>query len=219
MVAIVLLTIISYYTGMDTGYRDYRKLYMVWTQPKMENENREPSSMSFGPFSQHINEELSDLVESSTVVTNFYSGGGYFKMDGQEVNSMGVAADSLFFKTMGIEVLKGNPSVELARPGTAFVSSNFVKENFPGGDPIGKHMRFFFDSEDVEIVGVYKSLPPNTSSRPDIVLSMPTVYKLGNNYVGHGWNDYLAWQTFLRVKKGTDIEVLNKKLNLSLIHI
>ncbi len=169
MVAIVLLTIISYYTGMDTGYRDYRKLYMVWTQPKMENENREPSSMSFGPFSQHINEELSDLVESSTVVTNFYSGGGYFKMDGQEVNSMGVAADSLFFKTMGIEVLKGNPSVELARPGTAFVSSNFVKENFPGGDPIGKHMRFFFDSEDVEIVGVYKSLPPNTSSRPDIV--------------------------------------------------
>ena len=73
MVAIVLLTIISYYTGMDTGYRDYRKLYMVWTQPNMENENREPSSMSFGPFSQHINEELSDLVESSTVLTNFYS--------------------------------------------------------------------------------------------------------------------------------------------------
>lgn len=213
MVAIVLLTIISYYTGMDTGYRDYRKLYMVWTQPKMENESRNPSPMSFGPFSQHINEELSDLVESSTVVTNFYSGGGYFKMDGQEVNSTGVAADSLFFTTMGIEVLKGNPSVELARPGTAFVSTNFVKENFPGGDPIGKHMRFFFDSEDVEIVGVYKSLPPNTSTRPDIVLSMPTVYKLGNNYIGHGWDDQLAWQTLLRVKKGTDIEVLNKKLN------
>ncbi len=105
MVAIVLLTIISYYTGMDTGYRDYRKLYMVWTQPKMENESRNPSPMSFGPFSQHINEELSDLVESSTVVTNFYNG-GYFKMDGQEVNSTGVAADSLFFTTMGIEVLK-----------------------------------------------------------------------------------------------------------------
>ena len=73
MVAIVLLTIISYYTGMDTGYRDYRKLYMVWTQPKMENESRNPSPMSFGPFSQHINEELSDLVESSTVVPIYIS--------------------------------------------------------------------------------------------------------------------------------------------------
>lgn len=212
MTATVLLTIVTYYSGFDTGYRDYKHLYQAWTQITRGNEKREPSEATFGVLSQAINEDAGDLVESSTVITDFHRG-GYFTMDGENVDAGAIGADSLFFTTMGVEVLQGNPLKDLARPGTAFISTDFIKSHFPDGNPIGRRMKFFFDALDVEIVGVYKSMPSNTSTEFDIVLSMPTVYMLGDRYIGHGWNDIMSWRTFMRLKKGTDTEILDRRLN------
>ena len=52
-----------------------------------------------------------------------------------------IVADSLFFKTMGIEVLSGNPVKDLQQPNVIFLSDRFAGRIFGGENPVGKTLR------------------------------------------------------------------------------
>ncbi len=52
----------------------------------------------------------------------------------------------MFFATMGIEVLSGNPSLDMQQPGAIYVSSQFVNDFMHGENPVGRKLSFSTES-------------------------------------------------------------------------
>ncbi len=73
-----------------------------------------------------------------------------------------IVADSLFFQTMGIEVLSGNPVKDLQQPNVIFLSDRFAERIFGGEDPVGKTINYNHEKEFFMVKGTYKRHCPKT---------------------------------------------------------
>ena len=93
-----------------------------------------------------------------------------------------IYADTCFFQTFGIPVLKGNPK-DMIMPGSVFVSEHFARETFGDADPIGKILKADRQN-DFTIRGVYKDMPENTVLTHDFVVS---IHRDGGYQGGYGW--------------------------------
>ena len=97
-----------------------------------------------------------------------------------------IVADSLFFKTMGIEVLSGNPVKDLQQPNVIFLSDRFAGRIFGGENPVGKTVNYNHE-KDFTVKGTYEALPENATVHPEAVISMPTLWNDGvGNYSWRG---------------------------------
>ena len=97
-----------------------------------------------------------------------------------------IVADSLFFKTMGIEVLSGNPVKDLQQPNVIFLSDRFAGRIFGGENPVGKTVNYNHE-KDFIVKGTYEALPENATVHPEAVISMPTLWNDGvGNYSWRG---------------------------------
>jgi putative ABC transport system permease protein len=94
------------------------------------------------------------------------------------------AADPGYFAAAQISLLRGRiftPDERFERGKVAVISQTAAKQLFPNEDPIGKHVRFHFTHQDLEVVGVVADV------RWDIhEPAQPTIYLplLGSDYAG-----------------------------------
>ena len=112
-----------------------------------------------------------------------------------------IYADTCFFQTFGIPVLKGNPK-DMIMPGSVFVSEHFARETFGDADPIGKILKADRQN-DFTIRGVYKDMPENTVLTHDFVVS---IHRDGGYQGGYGWKGNDVFYTFLRLRNAADAE-------------
>ena len=115
-----------------------------------------------------------------------------------------IYADTCFFQTFGIPVLKGNPK----DMGSVFVSEHFARETFGDADPIGKILKADRQN-DFTIRGVYKDMPENTVLTHDFVVS---VHRDGGYQGGYGWKGNDVFYTFLRLRNAADIDKVNDNI-------
>ena len=122
-----------------------------------------------------------------------------------------IVADSLFFQTMGIEVLSGNPVKDLQQPDVIFLSDRFAKKIFGGEDPVGKTINYNHE-KDFMVKGTYKALPANATVNPEAVISMPTLWNEGSggNYSWQGGDSY---PEYIRFRSGADKSVVNARID------
>lgn len=150
--------------------------------------------------------DMSQWVESATTVCSYTSGAVFYgnrRLDGVDY----LLADTCFFRTMGIEVIKGNPQ-ELIMPGSAFVSQHFARATFGDADPVGKVLTI--DKQDTLTVrGVYRDMPQNSMLRHDFVR---TVHHDGGYMRGAGWNGNDVFYAILRLRNAADIDAVNANL-------
>ena len=118
-----------------------------------------------------------------------------------------IYADTCFFQTFGIPVLKGNPK-DMIMPGSVFVSEHFARETFGDADPIGKILKADRQN-DFTIRGVYKDMPENTVLTHDFVVS---VHRDGGYQGGYGWKGNDVFYTFLRLRNAADIDKVNDNI-------
>lgn len=118
-----------------------------------------------------------------------------------------IFADTCFFQTFGIPVLKGNPK-DMIMPGTVFVSEHFARETFGDEDPIGKILKAN-KQNDLTIRGVYKDVAQNTMLTHDMVAS---IHRDGGYQSGAGWNGNDIFYTFLRLRDAADIDKVNSNI-------
>ena len=125
-----------------------------------------------------------------------------------------IYADTCFFRTFGIPVLKGNPK-DMIMPGSVFVSEHFARETFGDADPIGKILKADRQN-DFTIRGVYKDMPENTMLTHDFVVS---IHRDGGYQGGYGWKGNDVFYTFLRLRNAADIPAQydDWKMNFSVI--
>ncbi len=205
--SILLFARVAFELSFDTCFKDNEDLYQIFSVWTTNGEKHEPSEQNVGPVAGAILENFPKEVEAATsafrVSKPIYYGSVRFDDDK-------IIADSLFFKTMGVEVLQGDPR-ELVNRDVIFISDRFAKKIFGGGNPIGKVL-MYNKALPLTVKGIYAALPENTTLPTEGVISMPTLWSRGwNNY---SWNGGDSYPEYIRFKKGADKESVMKRLDV-----
>lgn len=206
--SILLFSRVAYEQSFDTCFRENERLYQLWMQWIVNDEVHSPSENCIGKLAGGIFEAMPDMIESATTTGRYpvssplYNGNIRFK-------EYKVVADSLFFQTMGIEVLSGNPVQDLAQKDVVYLSERLARKMFGDESPIGKVISY--DKQwDLTVRGVYATLPDNCTMNPEAVISFPTVWsrRIGN----YSWDGGDSWKEYIRLKPSCNPEVLNRRI-------
>lgn len=206
--SILLFARVAYEQSYDTCFRDYNCIYQVWSIFIMEGKEPEPQTMNMGPLAGVILESFPKEVESATC-TNYYLASWPLYYGNVRFNEKKICADSLFFQTMGIEVLSGNPVQDLQQPNVIYLSKSLAERMFGGENPIGKVISYNHE-RDLTVRGTYNDIPDNTTVKADAVISMPPAWAATQqNYSWEGGDSYYQ---YVRLRPEVDVEALNTRM-------
>ncbi len=121
-------------------------------------------------------------------------------------------ADSTFFEIFTIRLLEGDPSTCLDEPNTMVISESKVYQYFPDGNPIGKSIALNNESDLYRVTGVVEDAPRTSHFDYDFIASYSSDERSRGTFWFNNW-----MMTYFLVQPGTDKEVLDQKINASLI--
>lgn len=201
LVSIILFSRVAFELSYDNFFQDVDDLYIVkteWVENGVIKGNAGVYTLI--PVASTIAEEFPEEVESAAFSSLPF--GTTLKIGNRKLNRSFILSDSLYFHTMGIEVINGNPN-DLTNPDVIFLSQSVAREVFGEEDPIGKTLHLMVWGTQVEALvrGVYADLPDNVSlERPEIVLSFASHNKYG--WGRPGWTSGGNYKAFVRLKDG-----------------
>ena len=202
--SVLLFARVAYEQSYDTCFRDYQDICQVWSQLSLKDEERPWNERNCGPVAGAILENFPGQVEAATCTDDWQATGPLY-YGNTRFNEEKICADSLFFRTMGIDVLKGNPQSDLQQPNVIYLSESFARRMFGGEDPIGKVVSYNHESE-LTVRGIYADIPDNATVHPAAVLSLPS------SWISREWGAGDAHRQYVRLKQGTDPEAVNSRL-------
>lgn len=206
--SILLFSRVAYEQSFDTCYKEYDNLYQIFSIFTIKGEKYPAQKQNSGPVAGAILENFSEQVEAATSIAPWMNNPFYYGEIRFDDNK--IAADSLFFKTMGIEVLSGNPEKELMQKDVVFLSDRLAAKMFGGENPVGKVISY--DRRyDLMVKGTYAALPENATMNPEAVISMPSVWS--RNLGNYSWSGGDSWIEYIRFRPGADRSVVNARID------
>lgn len=206
--SILLFARVAYEQSYDTCFRDYDRIYQVWSQFIMNGETLEPQNMNMGPLAGAIFENFPKEVEMATC-TNRYLASWPLYYGNHRFNESKICADSLFFQTMGIEVLSGNPVQDLQQPNVIYLSKSLAERMFGGEEPIGKVISYNHE-RDLTVRGTFADLPDNTTVGADAVISLPPAWAA--KQMNYSWDGGDSYCQYVRLRPEVDVDDLNARM-------
>lgn len=206
--SILLFSRVAFEQSYDTCYKDYDDLYQIYSIFSAEGEQFEPQKQNCGPVAGAILENFPKEVEAATSIAYFVSSALY--NGSVRIDARKILADSLFFKTMGIEVLSGNPEKDLMQNDVIFLSDDLAQKIYGGENPIGKVISYNKELQ-LTVKGTYVDLPENATMRPEAVISMPTAWS--RDWGNYSWRGGDSYYEYIRFRPGADKEVVNARLD------
>lgn len=206
--SILLFARVAYEQSYDTCFKDYNRLYQVWSMFIMNGESPEPQCMNMGPLAGAIRENFPQEVESATCTCRYLASWSLY-YGNTRFDESKLCADSLFFQTMGIEVLRGNPVQDLQQPNVVYLSKSLAERMFGGENPIGKIISYNHERELV-VRGTYADLPDNTTVKASAVISLPPAWAA--QQANYSWNGGDSYYQYVRLRPGVDVEALNARM-------
>lgn len=206
--SILLFSRVAFEQSYDTCFRDYDNLYQLHSIFSSEGQQYEPQQQNCGPVAGAILENFPREVEAATSVARFLGGpiyNGSIRFDEDLV-----LADSLFFRTMGIDVLSGHPEQELMQPDVIFLSQRLARKMFGDENPIGRVLAYNKEIP-FTVRGIYATLPDNATMRPEAVVSMPTAWS--RHWANYSWSGGDSYLEYIRFRPGADPESVNARLD------
>ncbi len=118
-------------------------------------------------------------------------------------------AQSSFFDLFSFPLIVGRADSGLLAVDHAVITEKTAKKYFGDEDPMGKTIKIDGNNE-FEITGVVEDVPENSHFKFDILLSYQNLLKDGTYYDSYWVSEQVY--TYILVKPGTDIDVLQSKL-------
>lgn len=213
-IGILLFSQIAFELNFEQCYPDAERLALVRCQITNLNTGETAGDEGgtnydytvFDAVASTLAQEMSEEIEISSCVFPF-GGANIYKEDKLLSDINYIYADTCFFQTFGIPVLKGNPK-DMIMPGSVFVSERFAHEIFGDENPVGKVLSIQKQQE-LTIRGIYKDVPENTMLTHDFVIS---IHQNGGYYSGAGWNGNDVFYAFLRLRDASDIDKVNANI-------
>lgn len=127
-VGILLFARVAFEMSFDSSYREADKLCVINADYYIGGERWAPMQVVMAPVPEAVRDFFPEEIESATVVSR--SGGDKTLFNGSiRMQPRIILSDSLFFRTMGINVLKGIPA-ELVNPEVFVCISEFCSQSF-----------------------------------------------------------------------------------------
>lgn len=207
--SILLFARVAYEQSFDKCYKDYDNLYQMFSIFSTDNEKGTESEINYGPVAGAILENFPKEVEAATsfcrwMSSPLYNGNNCFDIKKAQV-------DSLFFRTMGIEVLSGNPEKDLIQNDVVFLCHSLAQQMFGNEDPIGKVITYDKIIK-LTVKGTYVDLPENATVNPEAVISLSTIFSRYGAY-GYSWSGGDSWYAYIRFRPGADKETVHSRLD------
>ncbi|WP_302458704.1 ABC transporter permease [Mediterranea massiliensis] len=206
--SILLFARVAYEQSYDTCFRDYDRIYQVWSMFILNNEKNEPQTMNMGPLAGAILESFPKEVEGATCTCRYLASWPLYYGD-HRFDERKLCADSLFFQTMGIEVLSGNPVQDLQQPNVIYLSKSLAERMFGGEEPVGKVISYNHE-RDLTVRGTFADLPDNTTVGADAVISLPPAWAA--TQANYSWEGGDSYYQYVRLRPGVDVEALNARM-------
>jgi putative ABC transport system permease protein len=209
VMSILLFSRVAYEQSFDSDFREVKNVYQIWSRFTVNGETYPLQQSNLGPVAGMLLSEFPDQVESATA-TNTWMFTNPLYLGNERYDVRIWSADSLFFQTIGIEVLSGQPVIDFQQPGVIYLSQSTARRIFGDADPLGKTISYDH-SIDLTVRGVYRDIPSNATVDPKAVVSFPTItaYSRGFNF---SWNGGDSWKEYARLRPGTDVEALNASI-------
>ncbi|MDR2621260.1 MAG: ABC transporter permease [Dysgonamonadaceae bacterium] len=207
LIALLLLSRVSYDASYDRFYQDADDLYLVKNHYKIGGSDKGSSHIVMAPMAPALNDEFPEVAYASSVYAN--KGEEPFFYETKKLELKPLIADSLFFKTLGVNVLIGDDRM-LGILDNIFISDKVAEQIFGEENPIGKTL-MYMQNHPYTIQGVFESIPENNSLRGDVVISFANVRKQFG--LGTSWDGGDSFWGIVRLSKGAKPENINSEIN------
>jgi len=153
------------------------------------------------------------LAVTTNAMIDWYTGEGVITYEDKLIKAQGIFATENFFNVFSWHLIQGNKDQVLADKNGVVISESLAKKIFNTTDNvIGKtfawNQRMRFEGPP-HISGIFKDPPANATRQFDLVINFKKLLE-GDRSAGE-WNSGPA-ETYLILKKGTDINEFNKKI-------
>ena len=204
--SIIMFAMVGMQLGHDSFYRDNENIYAAETAWDSGQGFDTKNYYCMYPTAKVLMEHFPEQIESATVIADFVSRS---LQHGKEDIRLGlIQSDSLFFQTMGVPLVAGN-ALDLHSPDALFLSESSARRIFGSENPMGKTLRWQKEYELI-VKGIFADMPRNVTIHAEAILSInhPWLREGMRSWMGGG-----NYPTFVRLKKDTDVEHLNQRIN------
>lgn len=216
LMSVFLFARIAFELSFDNFYHKPENLYLIktgWLDKGVLQGSE--SSFTIHSIPGTIAEEFPNEVQSATTCFSFV--GKQYRLGTLKFEVSTVMADTLYFATMGLDILEGNPQ-ELANPDVIFLSRSAAKSIFGDESPLGKTLNYSCWGQEVAMLvkGIYADLPLNTAMevRPEAIVSFASIER--HSWARLGWNSGGNFNGYLRLYNPEDAEMLNERLTAAI---
>ena len=207
VMGVLLFAQIAYELSFDRFYPNPDTLVML----RMRNVTKgapepEYNYGTYRPAAADLSEAFPELVESACLTSNFWRP-AFYKDDKKLDDIQTLFADTAYFATTGLTLLKGDPK-DLALHSNAFISESMARQLYGDESPIGKELSVE-KLYNVTIRGVYADVPRNSIMPHDLLLPMAAM----DWAYGRGtWNMNNLYGVLFRLKQPADVDAMNSRI-------
>ena len=207
--SVLLFSRVAYEQSFDTCFRENDRLMQLWMQWTVNQQKSDKQEQCVGKLAGTLYEAMPDVFEGATTIGYWMFNAPLYRGN-VRFNGLKITADSLFFQTMGIDVLKGNAVQDLAQKDVIYLSERLARKIFGDENPIGQVVQYNKQIP-LTVRGIYADIPENATVRPEAVVSMPSVWSRGiGNYSLQGGD---SWPSYMRLKADApDLETINRRI-------
>lgn len=190
----------------DSFHKNNDRLYRLVTDVITPTEviEAEITSAPMGPNIEADFPEVVSAIRINPISTQVDIGDAKYQED--EV----VLADSALYDVFSYRLIRGNVKDVLREPFSVVLTESKARKYFGEADPIGKTFQIDGKKLTVKVTGVMADVPENSHMPFDMVISMATAEKMGDD-LRDSWGNF-GKHTYLLLAPGADAAKLEKKL-------
>ncbi len=209
-VGIVAFFLIIQYASFEFSFEQFhenkKEIYRIAYKQFKNGEVKATSAMNYGGFRALLKNNFPEVISTTGFSPMPNNLGFLIKYNNKMFLEPGkfLRADSNFFRVFPSLLLRGNKTSVLHDPHSLIISEKVARKVFGDEDPIGKQI-----SKDHIVTGILKDIPENSHLHADFINRTDKEWDSEDAY----WKGSPGFYTYATIRQGTDIQVLEKKLN------
>jgi putative ABC transport system permease protein len=203
----IISLLIQFNLSFDKFNKNYSNIYRVDQDVRVSGADETYSCTPF-PLAPILQEDFPEILRAARIryCAEFMS----TDREHAYYEDKGIYADSTLFDIFDFEFLQGDPKTALDEPMTLVLSEKLADKYFPGQNPVGKSLRFQTDFV-LNITGVYRNPPANSTLEPEYIVSFSSFTIVMNQPIDQIW-DWCMIATFILLDEGADPDMLQAKI-------
>ena len=205
-ITILLFLFVIHEQSYDTMYAQKKQIHRVLLNTTGDND-KEIWANAPAALAPQIEADIPEIKSAIRMLKHDFGGTAFIKAKNNDyVEKQLYWSDDDILSLFDIELVKGNVAKALKDPKTVILSQTIAKKYFGTENPIGKIVTVDNNIE-LEVTGVYKDFPLNSSIDCDIIGSFSTLYFFKNPT----W-DNASFETFVLLNPEVSSEVASQKI-------